>query len=71
MHIFGKGAGARGGDGGERGEQLFNKSMVLVESMLSNFGDSGEITACLLKIYRAFVENYHASDPSNQRAIRQ
>ena len=27
MHIFGKGAGARGGDGGERG-QLFNKSVV-------------------------------------------
>ena len=27
MHIFGKGAGARGGDGGERG-QLFNKSTV-------------------------------------------
>ena len=27
MHIFGKGAGARGGDGGERG-QLFNKSAV-------------------------------------------
>ena len=27
MHIFGKGAGARGGDGGERG-QSFNKSAV-------------------------------------------
>ena len=27
MHTFGKGAGARGGDGGERG-QLFNKSAV-------------------------------------------
>ena len=27
MHIFGKGAGARGGDGGERG-QPFNKSAV-------------------------------------------
>ena len=23
MHIFGKGAGARGGDGGERGKQLW------------------------------------------------
>ena len=29
MHIFGKGAGARGGDGGERG-QSFNKSAVNV-----------------------------------------
>ena len=27
MHIFGKGAGARGGDGGERG-QSFNKGTV-------------------------------------------
>ena len=27
MHIFGKGAGARGGDGGKRG-QSFNKSAV-------------------------------------------
>ena len=27
MHIFGKGTGARGGDGGERG-QSFNKSAV-------------------------------------------
>ena len=27
MHIFGKGAGARGDDGGERG-QSFNKSVV-------------------------------------------
>ena len=27
MHIFGKGAGARGGDGGER-SQSFNKSAV-------------------------------------------
>ena len=27
MHIFGKGAGARGGDGGEHG-QSFNKSAV-------------------------------------------
>ena len=42
MHIFGKGAGARGGDGGERGEQsltalmlsgiLFNKRAVISES---------------------------------------
>ena len=29
MHIFGKGAVARGGDGGERG-QSFNKSVVNV-----------------------------------------
>ena len=37
MHIFGKGAGARGGDGGERG-QLFNKSAVNVvrETMIFN-----------------------------------
>ena len=56
--------------GGERGEQLFNKSAVLVESMLSNFGDHSEITARLLKIYCAFVENHRASDLSNQCAAR-
>ena len=31
-HIFGKGAGTRGGDGGERGVQLFYKSAAGVVS---------------------------------------
>ena len=52
MHIFGKGAGARGGDGGERGQsfnknavretKIFNKRSLLSLVMLAAHQERGE-----------------------------
>ena len=68
MHIFGKGAGARGGDGGERAKQqqvntprvrhaLVDLATVLLKSIL--IGTTKEISRnhfILTKIYYFFID---------------
>ena len=52
MHIFGKGAGARGGDGGERGVQLFNKSVAGAVSAVKKNIKKNSVTMLVdIKLY--------------------